>query len=181
VTDHSPRDRFVVIVARDQPDLLCYLKLCCARDPWISVVPGETGGELAIVERRPSPSSGKDLVSMGENETVEDRQRLERWLEDGQYMLGRVVPSLVEERDRLKVRAESAEEECGRMRHEILELRKVVNDLNGEGQYLRQEQAAIAESVGALMGQLAELQRPLHDVHRRIQSVGARPLGEPAS
>lgn len=117
---------------------------------------------------------------MGESETIEDRQRLERWLDEGQYMLGRIVPSLVEERDRLKARAEAAEDECGRLRHEILELRKVINDLNGEGQYLRQEQAAIAESVGALMGQLAELQRPLHDVHRRIQSVGARPVGEPA-
>jgi len=36
---------------------------------------------------------------MGETETVEDRQRLERWLDDGQYMLGRVVPSLAEERE----------------------------------------------------------------------------------
>jgi glutathione S-transferase len=180
VTDHPPRDRYVVVVARDQPDLLRYLRLRCARDPSISVVPGETGGEFVVVERRPSPSSGKDLISMGESETIEDRQRLERWLDEGQYMLGRIVPSLVEERDRLKARAEAAEDECGRLRHEILELRKVINDLNGEGQYLRQEQAAIAESVGALMGQLAELQRPLHDVHRRIQSVGARPVGEPA-
>jgi hypothetical protein len=181
VTDHPLRDRFVVIVARDQPDLLRYLRLRCAGDPSIVVVPGETGGEFAIVERRPSPSRGKDRTSMGETETVEDRQRLERWLEDGQYMLGRVVPSLMEERDRLKVRAESAEEECERLRREILDLRKIITDLNGEGQYLRQEQAAIAETVGLLMGQLADLQRPLHDVHRRIQSVGARPLTESAN
>jgi predicted nucleic acid-binding Zn-ribbon protein len=118
---------------------------------------------------------------MGETETVEDRQRLERWLDDGQYMLGRVVPSLVEERDRLKLRAEAAEDEIARLRHEILDLRKVITDLNGEGQYMRQEQAAIAETVGVLMGQLAELQRPLHDVHRRIQTVSGRPLGEQAS
>ena len=118
---------------------------------------------------------------MGETETIDDRQRLERWLEDGQYMLGRVVPSLVEERDRLKIRAEAAEEECERLRHEILDLRKNINDLNSEGQFLRQEQASIAETVGVLMGQLADLQRPLHDVQRRIQTVSARPLGEPVS
>jgi len=180
VTDH-PRDRFVVIVARDQPDLLRYLRLRCAGDPSILVVPGETGGEFAIVQRRPSPSRGKDLTSMGETETVEDRQRLERWLEEGQYMLGRIVPSLAEERDRLKIRAEAAEEECERLRHEILDLRKSINDLNSEGNFLRQEQASIAETVGVLMGQLADLQRPLHDVHRRIQTVSARPLGEPVS
>ncbi len=171
----------MVVVARDQPDLLHYLRLRCAGDSRIVVVSGDTGGEFAIVVRRPSPSRGKDVTNMGETETVEDRQRLERWLDDGQYMLGRVVPSLVEERDRLKLRAEAAEDEIARLRHEIMDLRKVITDLNGEGQYMRQEQAAIAETVGVLMGQLAELQRPLHDVHRRIQTVSGRPLGEQAS
>ena len=170
-----PRQSVVIVVAREEPDLLRYLRLRFARDPTITVVAGDTGGEYVAIERRPSPSSGKDLSRMSEHDTVEDRRRLERWLEDGRYMLGEAVPALVEERDRLRTRAEAAEDECGRLRHEVLELRKVINDLNSEGQYLRQEHAAIAESLDALLGQLAELQRPLHEVQRRIQSVGARP------
>jgi len=168
----------VIIVAPHELDLFRYLNLHCDGDPRVTVVLGDTGGRLVVVERH-SPSSREDVISMNENETVEERQRLERWLEDGQFMLGRIVPSLIEERDRLRARAEAAEEHCERLRQELNELHKTVTDLHSERQYIRQEQAAIAESIGTLLSQLTDLQRPLHDAHRRLLSVGSHPVVEP--
>ena len=180
VSDHREADYFVIIVARHEVDLFRYLTLHCDGDPRVSVVLGDTGGRLVVVERYPPPSH-EDVISMNENESVEERQRLERWLEDGQFMLGRIVPSLMEERDRLRARAEAAEEHCERLRQELNELHKTVTDLHSERQYIRQEQAAIAESVGTLLSQFTDLQRPLHDAHRRLLSVGSHPIVEPTT
>jgi FtsZ-binding cell division protein ZapB len=170
----------VVIVARDQLDLFRYLTNQCDGDPHVSVVLGDTGGRLVVVEHYP-PSFPEGLTSMSDSETVENRQRLEQWLEDGQFMMGRVVPLLIEERDRLRARAEAAEEDCARMRQELNELHKIITDLHSERQYVRQEHTVISDTIGTLLGQIADLQRPLHDVQRRLQSVGTHPVGETGS
>jgi len=180
VTDHANVEQYIVIVARDQLDLYRYLTTQSDGDPRVTVVLGDTGGRLVVVERSPTPFR-EGVTSMGESESVEDRQRLERWLEDGQFMLGRVIPSLIEERDRHRARAEAAEETCERLRLELNELHKIITDLHSERQYVRQEQGAIAEAVSALLSQLTDLQRPVHEVHRRLQSVGAHPIGESAA
>ena len=170
----------MVIVARDQPDLFRYLTHQCDGDPLVSVVLGDTGDRLVVVEHYPPPLR-EDLTTMSESESVENRQRLEQWLEDGQFMMGRVVPALVEERDRLRARAEAAEEDCARMRQELNELHKIITDLHSERQYIRQEHSVISDTIGTLLAQIGDLQRPLHDVQRRLQSVGLHPIGEAAA
>jgi hypothetical protein len=179
--DRSSYTLTVVTVARDQPDLFRYLTNQCDGDPHVAVVLGDTGDRLVVVEHYPPSSLREDRTSMSESESGENRQRLAQWLEDGQFMMGRVVPSLIEERDRLRARAEAAEEDCERMRQELNELHKIITDLHSERQYIRQEQSAMADTIGTVIGQIADLQRPLHEVQRRLQVVGLHPVGETSS
>ena len=55
----------------------------------------------------------------------------------------------------------------------IKRLRREVASLLAELQHHRNEQAATAEAFAAVLGQLSDLQKPLTEVHRRLQSVHA--------
>ena len=104
---------------------------------------------------------------------LEDRQRVDRWLEESQYLLGRLIPGYIEDRERLKMRLDASEADCDRLRHEIESLRREVGSLIAELQHHRNEQAATAEAFAAVLGQLTDLQKPLTEVHRRLQNVQA--------
>ncbi len=102
-------------------------------------------------------------------EGIEDRQRIDRWIEESQYLIGRVVPGLLDDRERLKGRVEATEQECERLRQEIAELRKEISDLQSETQYFRNERAAIAEALGVVLEHVGDIQKPLHEACRRLQ------------
>ena len=102
---------------------------------------------------------------------LEDRQRLDRWLEESQYLLGRLIPGYLDDRERLKARLSGSEADCDRLRHEVEGLRREVASLVAELQHHRNEQAATAEAFAAVLGQLSDLQKPLTEVHRRLQTV----------
>ena len=104
---------------------------------------------------------------------LEDRQRVDRWLEESQYLLGRLIPGYIDDRERLKTRLDASEGDCDRLRHEVENLRREVGSLIAELQYHRNEQASTAEAFAAVLGQLSDLQKPLNDVHRRLQNVQA--------
>jgi hypothetical protein len=69
-------------------------------------------------------------------EGLEDRQRVDRWIEESQYLIGRMIPGILDDRERLRGKLEAAEQECVRLRQEIGELRKEVADLQSETQVL---------------------------------------------
>lgn len=104
---------------------------------------------------------------------LEDRQRVDRWLEESQYLLGRLIPGYLDDRERLKARLTGSETECERLRLEVDALRREVAGLVAELQHHRNEQAATAEAFAAVLGQLNDLQKPLSDVHRRLQGAHA--------
>lgn len=108
------------------------------------------------------------MAETGEREFLEDRQRVDRWLEEGQYLLGRIIPALLDDRERLQTKLETAEQECERLRLEVAELRKDIVRL--QGQY-RSEQVAIAEAFGGVMDLLGQLHKPLSDINRRLQPI----------
>lgn len=103
---------------------------------------------------------------VADREVLEDRQRVDRWLEEGQYLLGRIIPAFLDDRERLRGRLEAAEQDCERLRVEVNDLRKEVNALQTR---YRGEQAAIAESFGGVMDLLGQLHKPLADINRRLQ------------
>jgi hypothetical protein len=120
----------------------------------------------------PSPAevpAGLDRERRGAMEGLEDRQRVDRWIEESQYLIGRMIPGLLDDRDRLKGKLEASEQECARLRHEAAELRKEISDLQSETQYFRTEHVAMADALREVIEHVSQIHKPLNDVHRRLQ------------
>jgi uncharacterized coiled-coil DUF342 family protein len=135
----------------------------------------EFGHLCWIVEasfEEPSPERAlarPELERRGSMEALEDRQRVDRWIEESQYLIGRLIPGLMDDRDRLKGKLEAAEQECARLRHEAAELRKEISDLQSETQYFRTEHVAMADALREVIEHVGQIHKPLNDVHRRLQ------------
>lgn len=123
----------------------------------------------------PVTAAAAERTLMEETQIMDDRQRVDRWLEESQYLMGRLIPGFLDDRERLRVKLEQTEEECNRMRMEILELRKEVQGLQGDVHFYRTEQAAAVDTMAGVMETLSQLQRPLGDLYRRMQT--AHPIG----
>jgi hypothetical protein len=123
----------------------------------------------------PVTAAAAERTLMEETQIMDDRQRVDRWLEESQYLMGRLIPGFLDDRERLRVKLEQTEEECNRMRMEILELRKEVQGLQGDVHFYKTEQVAAVDTMAGVMETLSQLQRPLGDLYRRMQT--AHPIG----
>ncbi|RPH79754.1 MAG: hypothetical protein EHM88_13770 [Candidatus Rokuibacteriota bacterium] len=118
------------------------------------------------------PAGTGGTMSMEGIEGLEDRQRVDRWLEESQYLIGRLVPAYLDDRDRMRSRLEMVEQDNERLRIEAAEARREASELRGELEIHRSERASVADSFGAIVEHLAALQRPISDISRRIHSGG---------
>ena len=116
---------------------------------------------------------------MSQIETIDDVQRTTRWLAESQYQLSHVIPSLVDERDRLRRALEAREQECERLGGELGELRRTHGALQSELDALRGERTTMAEAFGGVVDLLGQLQRPLADIAHRFQTVQPVAAGTP--
>lgn len=106
---------------------------------------------------------------------AEDRQRISQWINESQYVIGRVIPGLLDDRDRLRGKLEATEQDSERLRQEIGGLRKEISDLQSETQYFRNEHAAIGETLNKVLDHMGQAQKPLSDAYRRLQV--SQPVG----
>lgn len=190
-------ESYVVVVPARESSLFEYLERRFKGDPAVSVVldrratlrpsPAAASRSVVLVQGVTVTRRGEATTAASEQSTcgaeeggkrmsdgqemLEDRQRVDRWLEESQYLLGRLIPGYLDDRDRLRVRLVSAEAESDRLRQEIEALRRDLAGLQGELQYQRSEQTAAAEAFASVLNQLTELQKPLGEVHRRLAAV----------
>jgi hypothetical protein len=127
------------------------------------------GGDRVTVNE---PAGKEGAVSMEGIEGFEDRQRVDRWLEESQYLIGRLVPAYLDDRDRVRARVDVLEQDNERLRTELAEARREASELRGELEFHRAERASVADSFGAIVEHLAALQRPINDISRRIHTGG---------
>jgi hypothetical protein len=190
-----PSPRQLVIVASREVRLYEHLRLAFARDPRTVVLLDRrrTAGTppAGSVQRRKRVTFRRDLglhfvivvpeestnergegqMNSGEVMVVDDRERVERWVEDSQYVIGRLIPGLLQDRDRWRTKAEAAEQEIDRLRSEVAAVRKEIAEREAERQLVRAEQAVIAEAFGRAMEHLTHMQQPLTDIVKRLQSL----------
>ncbi len=168
--------RFLVVVARSRPDILAEARQQFADDPRIQVVadrrhgerrrgggaywPERRRGDRRTAEDEPDrfPSDPVLVVRTTERlaPVVPPRHQIEHWLRDSQTLLTRIIPSLFEECDGLRRRAEQAEETSRRLGREARELEGEVGRLRSEVERLQRERAAMA---GYVQSRMAEVNR----------------------
>jgi hypothetical protein len=116
--------------------------------------------DLDQAGRRPRPTM----------EGIEDRQRVDRWLEESQYLIGRMIPAYLDDRDRTRARLESVEQDNERLRIELADARREITELRGDLDFHRSERARIAENFHTIIDHLTALQGPLNDISSRLQT-----------
>jgi hypothetical protein len=129
----------------------------------------DAAGEGRVTESKPTGKRGS--ASMEGIEGLEDRQRVDRWLEESQYLIGRLVPAYLDDRDRMRGRMELVEQDNERLRTELAEARREAAELRGDLEFHRSERTSVADSFSAIVEHLAALQRPISDVSRRLHSA----------
>jgi hypothetical protein len=117
----------------------------------------------------------REAASMEGIEGLENRQRVDRWLEESQYLIGRLVPAYLEDRDRARARLEVVEQDNERLRTELAEARREVSELREDLEVHRTERVSIADSFGAIVEHLAALQKPVNDITRRVHALPGAP------
>src|SRR2546426_64449 len=108
---------------------------------------------------------------MSQIETIDDTQRVTRWLAESQYQLSHTIPSLIEDRESLRRSLEAREQECRQLGGEIGELRQTLGALQSELDALRGERATVAQAFGGVVDLLGQLHQPLNDIARRLQTA----------
>ena len=109
--------------------------------------------------------------SMEGMEGLEDRQRVDRWLEESQYLIGRMIPAYLDDRDRVRGRLETSEHDSERLRGELADARREIAELRAELEFLRSERASVAESFNTIVEHLTALQKPVNEISRHVHSV----------
>ncbi len=115
-------------------------------------------------------------MTTSDNGIGEDRQRVDRWIEETQYLVGRLIPAMLDDRERLRAKSDVTEAERDRLRQEIGDLRREVGELQAERQFLRGEQAAITDALARALEHFAQAQQPLGEIVQRLQ-LPVAPVG----
>jgi uncharacterized coiled-coil DUF342 family protein len=106
---------------------------------------------------------------MDELTAAEARQRIARWVEEGQRLLGQVLPELLEELGRLRRRADELEQANARLRQELTELQHTLHGLRLENQVLRRERSEIEDGLARLVAHTSQMLAPMNEMLARFR------------
>ncbi|MGH7323806.1 MAG: hypothetical protein ACREJ9_04070 [Candidatus Rokuibacteriota bacterium] len=120
-------------------------------------------------------------MSLTDTGVSEARQQIERWIEESQLLLGRIIPSVLDENQRLREKALDAERDYDRMREEIAMLRREIGGLQselealrGQHEYLRNEQSVVAEALSRALHHMTQMTQPINEMVAKLHV--AQPL-----
>jgi chromosome segregation ATPase len=85
-----------------------------------------------------------------------------------------MIPAYLDDRDRLRARIETVEEDNTRLRAELADARREIAQLCGEIDFHRGERSRVAENFRGIMEHLTALQGPVNDIASRLD---AQPTG----
>lgn len=97
---------------------------------------------------------------------TETRAKVQKWIEDGQYLVG-LIPALVEENERLRSSLETSEKEFERLRQEVALLR-------GESEQYRSEREDVADALNKFMNEMLQLVNEVAQKFRQPSQRGER-------
>jgi hypothetical protein len=121
------------------------------------------------------PAGRGARMTMEGIEGLDDRQRVDRWLEESQYLIGRMIPAYLDDRDRVRTRLETVERDNERLRIELADARRELAELRADLELHRIERGRVAESFHAIVDHLNALQGPVSDISSRLQGTPSAP------
>jgi hypothetical protein len=133
---------------------------------------------IRLTEARPTkgptvhePAGRRVRKTMEGIEGFGDRQRVDRWLEEGQYLVGRLIPAYLDDRERVRGRLETIEADNERLRLELADSRREIAELRADLDAHRTERTRVAESFQSIVEHLTALQAPVTDVSSRLHAI----------
>ncbi|MGH7307688.1 MAG: hypothetical protein ACREK6_03250 [Candidatus Rokuibacteriota bacterium] len=116
-------------------------------------------------------------------ETSEARQQIERWIEESQLLLGRTIPGVLEDNQRLRDKLTAAQESSDRLRDEAAALRRDLGALQselesvrGQHDYLKAEQTAVAEALTRAVHHMSQMVQPINEMVAKLHVAQAPSL-----
>ncbi len=118
----------------------------------------------------PAPPNGgeRNGTTMDGTRTDDVRERIDRWAAEGQHVLARFIPALLDEGDQGWARARAAERECESLRQQNGLLQVEVKWLLGEIDRFKAERQEIVEAVNR---RVSELTQPFNEIVRRLTAA----------
>lgn len=120
------------------------------------------------------PPTAQTLPPKTEGPMMEDKdvvteswRHIEAWMRDGQQILTRVLPSLIQECEELRTRAGAAENYAARLQREVEDLQSEVSRLRDHVDRLAQERAAMVDLVDRTLNEIARL---THEVSSKLRT-----------
>jgi len=124
----------------------------------VVIVPTWKARESRPPVRAPQPSPAYEVKTMESTDTVTQAwHQIEAWVRDSQHMVSQVIPSLMQECDELRKRADSAEAHVTRLKREVEDLQGEITRLGGEVDRLTDERAVITGVVERGMSEIARV------------------------
>ncbi len=120
---------------------------------------------LATGHGRHGARDREESAAMEPDKRNVPRESIDRWVVEGQTLFAR----LVEENEALRRRAETAELECEKIRHERGLLEREVDDLRREVGQLRAQQSEVVETFMRLLTHTDQMLRPVNELLERLK------------
>lgn len=120
---------------------------------------------LATGHGRHGARDPEESAAMEPDKRNVPRESIDRWVAEGQTLFAR----LVEENETLRRRAETAELECEKIRHETGLLEREVDDLRREAGQLRAQQSEVVETFMRLLTHTDQMLRPVNELLERLK------------
>jgi len=124
----------------------------------VVIVPTWKARESRPPVRAPHPSPTYEVQTMESTDTITQAwHQIETWVRDSQHMVSHVIPSLMQECDELRKRADSAEAHVARLKREVENLQGELTRLGNEVGRLTDERAVITGVVERGMSEIARV------------------------
>jgi hypothetical protein len=131
--------------------------------------------DMPVIVRRSAARRAHERRNAEESATMEldrsdvSQESMDRWVTEGQTLFAR----LVDENGTLRRRAEAAEREGEKIRHEAGLLAREIEQLRREIEQMRAQQAEVVETFMRLLTHTDQMLRPVNDLLERLKG-GAR-------
>jgi hypothetical protein len=123
----------------------------------VVIVPVQKTTDASRVLQTPRRQSVPEVTPMDFDALMQARRQLDQWTRDGQDILSTVIPSLFQECEGLRRRAESAEAHSARLGLEIEDLQSEITRLRAEIDRQKLEASAAVDTVDKGLSEIGRI------------------------